>query len=267
MLARFASSDVGRYGTTILAPGMAGLAASSYARSLEQKLGANLGFLESTLFTYFSVALAAIGALVVLTWIVALVTQYVVLRPAQAAVRTLTLIRLRYDKLQLAVCTLDDIVPMTEMAKAEFGDLAANAERNRWLLQVDPQSYFKIINDKKKIAGFFCLFRLSKMGKKAMLRGEFDIHECPREYLRADKKYKYIDTYLGSIYGSNKIAKAMALGAVNERLLERRPTTIFARAATDSGLRLLTDPEFRPVVATREGIGEMYMRSSGFAGL
>jgi hypothetical protein len=150
---------------------------------------------------------------------------------------------------------------ISKLASAEFGDLAADYSRNQTLWKIDQSSYSKAVNFKGTIVGFYVIFRLSRLGVAAVKRGEFDIRNCPREYFRADNKRKYLNVYIGGVYGTNKISKAMIYGAVNRHLFETKPTIIFARAGSSDGLRILKSFKFNPVSAD-DDVGGLFFKES-----
>jgi hypothetical protein len=149
---------------------------------------------------------------------------------------------------------------IAKLASAEFGEMAADHSRNQWLRKIDQTSYTKVVDPKGTIVGFYDVFRLSKMGTAAALRGEFHIKDCPHEYLRGDNKHRYIAIYVGGVYVNSKAAKAMVLGAISRHLNEVRQTIIFAKAGSADGLRLLKNAKFVPVKNTESEIGHLFMR-------
>jgi hypothetical protein len=52
----------------------------------------------------------------------------------------------------------------------------------------------------------------------------------------------------------------MILGAIIERLSQRRPKIVFARAASKDGLRLLEKYMFVPVQAHANKVADLFMR-------
>jgi hypothetical protein len=119
----------------------------------------------------------------------------------------------------------------------------------------------KVVDGNGNIVGFYGIYRLTKIGKNAARSGEFSIITCPREYLRSDGKHKYANVYLGGVYGKNKLSRGMVVGAINQELYRTKTKQIFARAATDDGLRLLRNQGFEPVDPTKRGLGEMFSRN------
>jgi hypothetical protein len=165
------------------------------------------------------------------------------------------------SSLTLLPCDYNDLEAISKLASAEFGDLAADYSRNQTLWKIDQSSYSKAVNFKGTIVGFYVIFRLSRLGVAAVKRGEFDIRNCPREYFRADNKRKYLNVYIGGVYGTNKISKAMSYGAVNRHLFETKPTIIFARAGSSDGLRILKSFKFNPVSAD-DDVGGLFFKES-----
>jgi hypothetical protein len=230
--------------------------------SLAKESGMPLDFLNSPYFFYPSVALVIVGTLMVVIWIIEAIYRHMFVRPAKELVRKWrSIFQKAANKFSIALCEDADIPEVTRVASSEYGAAAASIDRNRHLRRLDDMSYFKVVDrPTRTIVGMYCIFRLSSLGKAALLRGEFDIKSCPRRYFRKDKKYQDVDVYIGGIYGINAKAEAYALGAVAMRLESMQPRTAFARAATEDGLRLLTDHDFEPVKPGEEGVGELYMK-------
>jgi hypothetical protein len=265
MIARLAAADVGRYGGTILAFGMALLAIiGSYRKFVEQRIGGTLAVLDSEIVFYIDIALIAVGGGLIILWLIAVCMQHVIFIFPRLLIIKVDRIKTKLEDLNLDQCNDADFVEITRLANDEFGDLAANLKRNRWLATIDPRAYTKVVDHRGRIVGFYDMFRLTKMGANAVHRGEFDITTCPREYLRGDKKLLYNNVYLAGLYGRNRSAKAMVLGAVSQRLLELRPKAVFARAGTKDGLRLIEQARFRPVLTERIGVGAFYVKAIKF---
>lgn len=165
--------------------------------------------------------------------------------------------------LLIANCVPADITRIDEIARMEFGDAATPLERTRWLFDIDPESFKKVIDGKGRILGYYCLFRLSRMGMAAIERGEFDILTAPREYFRADNKRRRNNIYVGSVFGNGWRTRAAALGALGQAVVSLRPKSIFAKAATPDGLRILHDYRFRPVSANCRTVGCLFQKKYG----
>jgi hypothetical protein len=257
MRLRFPSGEVLRYAGPILACGAALLTILVPYRSvLEQHFG-KLPFLDSELVFYLSIVLIVIGGGLILLWLIGFLLRHILIGLTRSLGKTLDWITKR-NSLTLEPCNAEDLGEISRLASEEFGDISANLERNQWLASFDSSAYTKVMDDRGRIVGFYDMFRLTKLGVSAIHRGEFDITTCPRDYLRTDKKYTYNYIYLGGLYGRNRLAKAMILGAMRQKLLLLRPKAVFARAATKDGLRLIEKERFRPILAGKVGIGALY---------
>lgn len=169
-------------------------------------------------------------------------------------------VRPRIGHLNLEDCSNEDLATISKLAEAEFGPMAANHSRILWLKKVDTEAYKKVVDENGNIVGFYDAFRLSKLGTTAVKQGKFDVTKCPRKYFRSDKTYKYVNVYIGGVYGANQSSRAMILGAIIERLSQRRPKIVFARAASKDGLRLLEKYMFVPVQAHANKVADLFMR-------
>lgn len=228
--------------------------------AIGQAIGIDLSFLDYRLFPIAAVCFATLGITIVILWIVGLAFRHAVVKPFNAVVIKYERILRRFDNLTLAPCTVDDLTSISKLAAHEFGGYAASLERNKALFAMDNQSYWKITGGQGQIVGFYCLLRLTAMGTRAIKRGEFDIVTCPLEYLRKDKKYKFVNIYIAGLFGEKKNARAMALGALNKHGLDIRPKGMFARAASEDGLRLLEKAKFVPNQPEKSGIGALYKK-------
>ena len=203
MFLRLASADIGRIGGTIMGLGTALLALIfSYRPLLETRTHFDLSFLENEWLTYLAATLAAVGALIVLVWLAAFVVQYALIRFPRRALEKFERLQGVLNQLTLAECSAEDLVEISSLAYNEFGALAASLERNCWLAQIDHSAYSKVVDHKGRIVAFYDVFRLTKIGADAALRGEFSITTCPREYIRNDAKRRYNFVYIGGILRS-----------------------------------------------------------------
>jgi hypothetical protein len=263
MFFRLASPEVARTGGSIMALGLALLAISfTYKTFLENLIGIKLDLLEDTRIRLGFFSLALIGALIVFVWLAFWTVQHLLIRFPTAALKRFQRLQSALDHLSLAPCTDANLAAISTLAQQEFGSLAASLERNRWLSHLVSTAYVKVIDHNGRIVAFYDVLRLTKMGADAANRGEFNITTCPQEYIRNDTKRRYNYVYIGGVYGRNKKAKAMVLGAIYTRILELRPRVVFARAGTKDGLRLLEQESFRPTVLNVTGLGAMYSNVS-----
>lgn len=257
MRIRFPSGETARYGGLVMGLGTAVIALKATAGQLTT---VDLSFLNHRLVLPTAYALIVCGGIVVILWLIGLVVHLIVVTPTRAVVEKYNKVRRRLADLTLASCVADDLPQISQLAADEFGALASSVDRNRQLFERDNQSYWKLVNGNGAILGYYCLFRLTELGTKALNRGDFDISNCPLDYLRRDKKYKLVNIYIGAVYGKNKKAQAMVWGALNQQGQAIRPRKIFARAASEDGLRVLQHASFVPVRADQTGLGTLYKR-------
>jgi hypothetical protein len=256
----FPSGDVARYAGIFVGLASACLALAINRTTIGQLIGIDLSILGDRRFIYATIGVLALAGATIILWMVGRLFHHTIISPARAVVKRLERIINHLDSFALELCTDRDIGEVSKLAVESFGPLAASADRNRFLMSVDSLSYWKLSNKAKRIVGFYCLFRLTAAGTRAIKRGEFEITSCPQEYLRRDQKYHHRDIYIAGIFGSGKKAQAMIWGALNQRAIELRPKNIFARAASDDGLRLLGQNGFSPINPKKAGIGELYRR-------
>jgi hypothetical protein len=79
MLTRLSAKDIPGFGTPLLAVGMAILAIYNYRPWLEQRIGFGLSFLDNRIFLFIGIALAIVGFMLIIIWLIALIIVYMVL--------------------------------------------------------------------------------------------------------------------------------------------------------------------------------------------
>ena len=240
--------------------GIAAYTVNTNIPTIKQKTGFDLSAFSYNQIFYIALSCIIIGASSVIAWLLASILRYALLVGPRAALDKLDKIQRKHSTLKLEPCNDDDIEAISQTAGQQFGSMAANRSRNQLLRSIDEKSYMKVIDGFGRIVGFYGIFRLTKLGRNAAMRGEFDIIICPMEYIGSDRKYKYSDVYLGGVYGKNTISRGMVVGAINQQLFQMSARVIFARAATKEGLRLLRNHGFKPVDIKKDGIGDMFMR-------
>jgi hypothetical protein len=256
----FPSGDTARYAAIVVGLGSACLAIAVNRTAIGQLLDIDLSLIGNKYFLYATITCLVMAGIIILLWLIGLLVRHTLIVPAQIVAEKLTRMIDRFDNIELQVCAAADLDEISRLSAAEFGPLAASHQRNLRLFGLDEQSYWKVIDKAGGIVGFYTLFRLTAAGTRAIARGDFAITTCPVEYLRKDKKYFYKTLYVAAMFGKNKKARAMVWGALNQRVVELRPKNVFARAATEDGLRLLEKASFSPVQADKPGVGALYRK-------
>jgi hypothetical protein len=254
----FPSGEVARYAGIIVGLASACLAVVLNRAAIGSLLNRDLSILGNAVVLYSILAFMAVSGIIVVLWGIGLFFRHIILRSARIVAVKLKMVH--FDNLTLEICTAADLPEISRISAATFGPFAASLDRNRFLFDIDSKSYWKIQNKSGAIVGFYTLFRLTAAGTRAIKRGEFDITTCPSEYLRRDAKYRYQNIYVAGIYDKDKKARAMAWGVLNQRAVELRPKNIFARAATEDGLRILEHAKFSPLRHDKNGLGALYRR-------
>jgi hypothetical protein len=253
------SGDTARYAGIIVGLAGACLALVINQETIGERLEIDLSLFENKYFLYVIIACIVIAGGIILLWLIGLLVRYTVIESAKIIAEKFDGIMNRFD-FAFGTCVAADLEEISRISAVEFGPLAASLQRNEWLFGLDDQSYWKIADRAGVIVGFFTLFRLTAAGTMAVKRGDFGITICPPEYLCKDKKYYYQNLYVAGMYGKNRKARAMVWGALNQRVVQLRPRNMFARAATEDGLRLLKQAKFTPVQADKVGVNALYKR-------
>lgn len=158
-------------------------------------------------------------------------------------------------------CSDNDVIKIAYIASDIFGDRATSVDQAIRLHNIDGNA-FKYIEDQcGNLRAYYCLIRLTKAGAKAIERDDFNISTVPIEYIRRDSAYRNAYYYIGAIYGDSRQSKDFVAGTLNGRLSEVRPKKVFARAATEDGLKILKKRGFKPVNGRDPGLDMLFALS------
>jgi hypothetical protein len=137
MMPRLSAKNFAGLGAPILALGMAVLAFYNYRSWLEQRTGYTFSILDDRWVLFVGLALAGIGGLLVVVWLMALVLIDVTYPYLRIILKKLTKIERKVNSLTLLPCEYGDLEAISKLANAEFGDLAADYSRNQVLWGID----------------------------------------------------------------------------------------------------------------------------------
>jgi hypothetical protein len=116
--------------------------------------------------------------------------------------------------------------------------------------------------------GYFCVFPLNKSATLSVERGELDGSKITREHI-ASKFAAAAGLYIGAIAARQHGAKGCAIFELKQMLdwhRYRNCNRIYAKAATEDGLRLLKKHGFRPLSGTDKGVlGDIFFIGRGDA--
>jgi hypothetical protein len=161
-----------------------------------------------------------------------------------------------------------DIIAIHRIATQHFGRSVTPEAQIRDMIRHNPNIFWVLWEPKSRglasmIRGYFCLIPLSEELTNKIEAYEFDVtnvkpHQIPKA---ADPVFAI---YIGGIVALTWRAKGQALGHVLEksRMLASQTTgrTIYARAASREGLRLVQKHQFQPIRTERCGVGDIFKR-------
>ncbi|MEI2387285.1 hypothetical protein [Breoghania sp. JC706] len=162
-------------------------------------------------------------------------------------------------------CNFADLNQIDTISNNVFGDESSNIEQIRRIYSIDHKSFWKVFkrrdDGKISINGYFCIYKISKSGISAIKNGTFNGANPDRAWLDTSNQKNKKTYYIGAIYSKSRYGKAAALSGINAIFNERNPSALFARAATEDGIRSLNSNKFEPVTPRRVGIGAYYTKN------
>jgi hypothetical protein len=181
----------------------------------------------------------------------------------------LYIVRLRDSGCRLERAQERDVPAMHAIATQHFGANVTSQRQMRGYVKRNKNIFWVLISSRQQgrsysVDGYLCLIPMTELMAGKADRHEFDVTLLfpgdipgPREQAHA--------IYIGAVVGRTVRAKGQALG----HLLEKAQTeasktvakTIYARAASDDGLRLLNDHDFTPVLSERIGLSALYRKT------
>lgn len=150
-------------------------------------------------------------------------------------------------KFQRKSCTPADIDLISIIAEEEFEGAATTRAETRAIHQMDPSAFMVLVDGNGQIAGYRCVLCLTGKGVRALKDGHFSVKNLTRDLIHTGSKKSYRNIYIGAVWGRNPHCKGLICGSVDELIMAKAPTAVFARAATEDGLRLLKSQNFKPL--------------------
>lgn len=156
-----------------------------------------------------------------------------------------------------------DIGVIDQLSSEAFGIVASNSTQIQTLHELSKEIFWKVIDRKTDATvGYFCVFRLTKYGVEQIRLGIFNA-PCPDPRALISFNKSNCPIYIGAIFAKGKRAKGIALAGMSVYLQQISPTSIYAKAATKDGLRLLNKHGFQPVGGCSAAIGNYFVRQGG----
>ena len=167
----------------------------------------------------------------------------------------------KFDAPKIRRAKTENLGEIDRLARKEFGDDASSLQEIRRLYNLDNYIFWVVYtNSKRNLRGYLALIPLTEGGEKAIKYQCFNGENPAEEHMAIGEK-KPAAIYIGAIYGDSFRAKGTAVAGLQSRLEGRHfynVKKIYARAATQDGLRLLTGRGFQPVIPTSAEVGAFF---------
>ena len=152
----------------------------------------------------------------------------------------------------ILTCSNRDVEAVHKFAMKFFGNAVTNPDQIRKILSKYKYGLKIGIshrNGSKDIIGYFFYFPLNKVAVDKIKKFEFDVTKIEKEDVSTKPRYGQA-IYIGAIAANSLSARAQMLGALKQAVEEAKLTktkTVYARAASMDGLRILKKHGFLPV--------------------
>lgn len=156
--------------------------------------------------------------------------------------------------------TLTDLKAIDEMSSEAFGAAASNLPNIKTLHKFSDEIFWTIYDEKTdEIVGYFCFFRLTAQGVKEIKDGTFH-GPCPGKKSITNHKRSSCPIYVGALYGKSLKAKAFVLSGLQSILAQVNAGSVYAKAATTDGVRILKKFNFLTLPSQPEEVNSYFVR-------
>lgn len=156
-------------------------------------------------------------------------------------------------------CDDTDIPAIVDCADQLF-DGATDLEQTLRLHRTD-QNAFTVYQDADgNFLGYSCVVRLTKRGVASLKRDDFSILNIPLEYIRRDEKMNDCYLYIGAVCSVDRSYNSVIYSSLCGGIVKQSPKAVYARAASDAGLRAMKRWKFSALHHGKEGVGHIYHR-------
>ena len=171
------------------------------------------------------------------------------------------------------VCRLEraqdrDVEAIHMIAVRQFGPNVTPKPQMRALMKRNRDIFWILISPRRgglsmSVDGYICLLPICEALATKIEADEFDITRVhPEQVPRPQDEIHAI--YVGAVVGRTLRAKGQVLGHLMEKstsLAEKTTSkTVYARAASKDGLRLITQNDFEPIRTDRTNVGALFRR-------
>lgn len=165
---------------------------------------------------------------------------------------------------RISDCRDSEIERVHDFATDFFGEDVTGVEKIRSICK-KYRNGLKVgysVND-RDIVGYIFYFPLNKTAVTKIKEFTFSAKDLTDTDVAKHAKYGHA-MYIGAIAAKGFMAKAQMMGALKmaeQEAIKTRSKTVYARAATQPGLRILLKHKFEPVHPNAVGVGNFYFKS------
>jgi len=154
----------------------------------------------------------------------------------------------KFSKYRLQLCAEEDIEDVFNIAIETIPNLKTDSARALEIFLHNPTVRWKIVNvDVNKIEGYFLILPLTKDGRDALRTKSFIMEQAPMNFFFKNRFPKRSSVYVASIAARNKIAAGFCIKMAEQVITDKKVYEIFARAATEDGLRMAKARNMTPL--------------------
>ena len=156
--------------------------------------------------------------------------------------------------------TVSDLKAIDEMSSTAFGAAASNLNNIEKLHKFSDEIFWVIYDEKTdEIVGYFCFFRLTAQGEREIHDGTFH-GPCPSEKSITNRKRSSCPIYVGALYGKKFKARAFVLSGLQTILAQVNAGSVYAKAATADGVRILKKFGFSTLPSQPEEVNSYFIK-------
>ncbi|MEE2944233.1 MAG: hypothetical protein VX444_03580 [Pseudomonadota bacterium] len=165
------------------------------------------------------------------------------------------------DRYLVELATEDDLSMIDSLSSQAFGLVASNLQQIRQLYEVNSDTFWKIVDRKSdETVGYFCILWLTSEGERQIEKQIFN-GPCPDPKALQTIARSGCPAYIGAVYARGARARGVALAALTVHLKVKRSKRLYAKAATDDGIRVLKKYGFRLLSPGADQVGKYYVRA------
>lgn len=161
-------------------------------------------------------------------------------------------------------CKYDELPKIQELADKNLPDPSPLPHTEK-LYYHNKKCIRKILDNKNnnKVVGYVFLMPLTASGLKSIKNKNFNVNSDDLSIFRKSGLAKNCDYYVGALVGTNKLARAKAILIIKNFCAAQHVHRLFAKAATEDGLRLLRRQKFEPFSEEDSAeLGVLFYRSA-----